>query len=210
MNIITLPSKPRYWAKDTAVNKASSVDVQKPIADVHIDAACPICQEPVGQPTPEGKAESWSKLPCGHKFGSHCIKYWLGLRTEDKPCCPICRRNVAHLCGHPALPELIASPGRRNTSDIEISAAEVGKPDMTQYTNCVFCRQGIGGTRKKRAKKRYKPWRFVKGCWCLVRHGRIRARPMPNREVTMWPPWCQELRDLAWKRWWIDQEPRSV
>jgi hypothetical protein len=201
---VTPPTKPRCFTKDTAVRDASSTKAQKPNTDIHIDAACPICQEPVGQRSPEGKTESWSKLPCGHKFGSHCIKHWLGLVAEDRPCCPICRQNASHLCGHPVLPELITAHQRRVASDIEKPATS--KPDMLQFTNCVFCRQDMSRTRKK---KRYKPWRFVKGCWRLVRHGRVRERPTPNRQAALFA-YFPHLRDVAWERWWSNQEPRNA
>ncbi|KAK1766145.1 hypothetical protein QBC33DRAFT_109605 [Phialemonium atrogriseum] len=68
---------------------------------------CPICQEPVGRPTPEGVTEAWSRLPCGHRFGSVCIKRWLGLVADERPACPVCRRTATHLCGHPAVPVVI-------------------------------------------------------------------------------------------------------
>ncbi|OIW30359.1 hypothetical protein CONLIGDRAFT_366200 [Coniochaeta ligniaria NRRL 30616] len=195
-------SKARYFTKATAVKDTSPAKEKQSNTSVHADASCPICQEPVGQRTPEGKIESWSKLPCGHKFGSHCIKHWLGLVAEDRPCCPMCRQNASHLCGHPVLPELITH-NRKTTSDMEKPA---GRADMLQYTNCVFCSQDIVARPRK---KRLKPWRLVKGCWRLVRHGRIRERPAPVPQVTMFA-YFPRLRDAEWERWWSNQEPRNA
>ncbi|KAH8908345.1 hypothetical protein BR93DRAFT_478099 [Coniochaeta sp. PMI_546] len=194
-------SKARYFAKDTAVKDRSPAKEKQSDTGLQTNSACPICQEPVGQRTPEGKIESWSKLPCGHKFGSHCIKHWLGMVADDRPCCPMCRQNASHLCGHPVLPELITH-NRRTTSDIEKPA---GSSDMLQFTNCVFCSQDMARTRKKRLK----PWRLVKGCWRLIRHGRIRERPAPVSQVTMFA-YFPRLRDTAWERWWSNQEPRNA
>ncbi|EFX04752.1 cell cycle checkpoint protein [Grosmannia clavigera kw1407] len=61
-----------------------------------------ICYVPVGVRTPDGEIESWSALPCGHRFGSYCVKRWLGL--AEQPACPICRTPMVHACGHPVLP----------------------------------------------------------------------------------------------------------
>lgn len=69
---------------------------------------CPICQDPVGIPNPEGTIESWTLLHCGHKFGHACIQTWLqdSLDRDDphnpNPTCPICRNVAKHpSCGHP-------------------------------------------------------------------------------------------------------------
>jgi hypothetical protein len=194
-------SKARYFAKDTAVKGLSLTKEEKPNSSVYVDTACPICQEPVGQRTPEGKIESWSKLPCGHKFGSHCIKHWLRMVAEERPCCPMCRQNASHLCGHPVLPELL-NHNRKTTSDIGKPA---GKLDMLQFTNCVFCSQDMATPRRKRLR----PWRLVRGCWRLIRHGRIRERPRPAPQVTMFA-YFPRLRDAAWESWWSNQEPRNA
>ncbi|KAH8196381.1 hypothetical protein TruAng_009464 [Truncatella angustata] len=69
---------------------------------------CPICQDPVGVPNPEGTVESWTSLHCSHKFGTICIQTWLqdSLDRDDphnpNPTCPICRDVAKHpSCGHP-------------------------------------------------------------------------------------------------------------
>ncbi|CAJ2507414.1 Uu.00g086000.m01.CDS01 [Anthostomella pinea] len=65
---------------------------------------CPICHDPVGVPNPEGIIESWTKLHCGHEFGTECIQTWLDescQRDPNKnPSCPICRTVAKHPCGH--------------------------------------------------------------------------------------------------------------
>ncbi|OTA67839.1 hypothetical protein K449DRAFT_185603 [Hypoxylon sp. EC38] len=65
---------------------------------------CPICHDPVGLANPEGIVESWTKLHCGHKFGTHCIQTWLqesiNRDQNTNPSCPICRTTAKHPCGH--------------------------------------------------------------------------------------------------------------
>ncbi|KAI5867278.1 hypothetical protein GGS23DRAFT_168646 [Durotheca rogersii] len=65
---------------------------------------CPICHDPVGIANPEGIIESWTKLHCGHKFGTHCIQTWLqeSIDRDERanPTCPICRTTAKHPCGH--------------------------------------------------------------------------------------------------------------
>jgi HUS1 checkpoint protein len=78
----------------------------------HIEKECLICQQRVGKPTPEGNQESWSMLPCGHRFGSHCIKRYLNIAAIDEPLCPMCRSRAYHdACGHPVLPFMLTSEG---------------------------------------------------------------------------------------------------
>ncbi|KAK8065240.1 hypothetical protein PG997_011987 [Apiospora hydei] len=54
---------------------------------------CPICQDPVGIPNPEGITEAWTSLKCGHKFGTVCIQTWLQDSIDrdpnGTPSCPI-------------------------------------------------------------------------------------------------------------------------
>lgn len=210
MNLqVKTPRKARYFdfAKGSADSASPSAKETKPSApSVHVDVSCPICQEPVGQPTPEGTTESWSQLPCGHKFGSHCIKHYLGLVADDRPSCPVCRQNATHACGHPVLPEMIAENQRSKSSGAKAKAKAAARSDMLQFTNCDFCQADVVRTRKK---KRLKPWRLVKGCWRLIRHGRIRERnrPAPQAPVFAYFP---RVRDMAWERWWSNQEPRNA
>jgi len=69
------------------------------------EGRCSICQETIGNPLPDGVIETWAMLPCGHAFGSFCIKTWLGL--AEQPSCPVCRRDMQHACGHPCLPRVV-------------------------------------------------------------------------------------------------------
>ncbi|KAI1801643.1 hypothetical protein F4811DRAFT_555637 [Daldinia bambusicola] len=65
---------------------------------------CPICHDPVGIANPEGIVEAWTKLHCGHKFGTQCIQTWLqesiNRDPNINPSCPICRSTAKHPCGH--------------------------------------------------------------------------------------------------------------
>ncbi|KAK6849945.1 hypothetical protein PG995_013778 [Apiospora arundinis] len=70
---------------------------------------CPICQDPVGIPNPEGTIEAWTSLNCGHKFGTVCIQTWLqdsiDRDTNGNPSCPVCRAPAQHPgCGHAVCP----------------------------------------------------------------------------------------------------------
>ncbi|KAL2162767.1 hypothetical protein VTH06DRAFT_6603 [Thermothelomyces fergusii] len=76
------------------------------------DRICLICREVVGTRTPEGITEGFSMLPCGHRFGSYCIKRYLCLTADEEPLCPICRHVAYHdACGHPVLPFLLDPDG---------------------------------------------------------------------------------------------------
>ncbi|KAK8035274.1 hypothetical protein PG993_010269 [Apiospora rasikravindrae] len=70
---------------------------------------CPICQDPVGIPNPEGVTEAWTSLKCGHKFGTVCIQTWLQDSIDrdpnGTPSCPVCRAAAKHPgCGHAICP----------------------------------------------------------------------------------------------------------
>ncbi|KAK8100383.1 hypothetical protein PG999_010757 [Apiospora kogelbergensis] len=70
---------------------------------------CPICQDPVGIPNPEGITEAWTSLNCGHKFGTVCIQTWLQDSLDrdpnGTPSCPICRAVAKHpVCAHAVCP----------------------------------------------------------------------------------------------------------
>ncbi|KAK8047169.1 hypothetical protein PG996_015233 [Apiospora saccharicola] len=70
---------------------------------------CPICQDPVGIPNPEGTIEAWTSLNCNHKFGTVCIQTWLQDSIDrdpnGTPSCPVCRAVAKHPgCGHAICP----------------------------------------------------------------------------------------------------------
>lgn len=57
------------------------------------DDCCIICMEPfvdIKASTDEPKQENALQMPCGHIFGSHCLKLWL----KDHSTCPTCRKEV--------------------------------------------------------------------------------------------------------------------
>jgi hypothetical protein len=191
------------------------------------DSSCTICQEPVGQPTLEGIIESWSQLPCGHRFGSHCIKRWLGMTADDQPCCPICRRNASHVCGHPVLPLVIEpsvttgrmddTDGRKRWSWFEKRRSRGGSehwetPDLhVQHTYCGFCAVAPPAQVHTREVMTV---RLVKGCWYLMRHGRRRSTSgsvQPPETTTTPRLWIgTRERDPSFERWWDEQEPRGA
>ncbi|KAH9904690.1 hypothetical protein F4778DRAFT_40192 [Xylariomycetidae sp. FL2044] len=80
----------------------------KPPARPPPEDECPICHDPVGVANPEGVTESWTKLYCGHEFGTHCIHTWLqdsiNQSPNVNPSCPICRATAKHPCGHLVCP----------------------------------------------------------------------------------------------------------
>jgi hypothetical protein len=242
-------AQPSATKSPAAVAVLSLGDKKHRAHNVYADEACPICQEPVGHRTPEGKLESWSRLPCGHKFGSHCIKHWLGiLTTGERPCCPICRRNAAYICGHPVLPEPVpTSPGATSTTTtsttlnlMSAAAAPTAKgetsacPGTTAENNnfkpmlslatqmCAFCRAGVEKDRQRRNRRTSRPLRFVRGCWRLVRHGRIRESRRERMRAAAaasasantgggdgWTHWAA-FRTAEWQKWWREQEPRNA
>lgn len=57
------------------------------------DDCCIICMEAfvdIKSSTDEPKSENALQMPCGHVFGSHCLKLWL----KDHSTCPTCRKEV--------------------------------------------------------------------------------------------------------------------
>jgi HUS1 checkpoint protein len=114
---------------------------------VHIedkaDQICLICQEPTGTRNAEGIKEGWSMLPCGHRFGSYCIKRYLGIAADDQPLCPICRQMAYHdPCGHPVLPFALKSCGTH--PDLVTDSTGMLRPPMgveeLVTTACDYCK----------------------------------------------------------------------
>ncbi|KAI1491225.1 hypothetical protein F5X96DRAFT_488728 [Biscogniauxia mediterranea] len=102
------PKKNDATTIDVSISDITAVDVQSPKKSAKPPAPpteeCPICHDPVGIANPEGIVESWTKLHCGHKFGTHCIQTWLeesvNRDQNTNPSCPICRTIAKHPCGH--------------------------------------------------------------------------------------------------------------
>ncbi|KAF3771010.1 hypothetical protein M406DRAFT_243174, partial [Cryphonectria parasitica EP155] len=99
------------------------------------DPTCPICAVDVGTRSPEGIKEGYAVTPCGHVFGSVCIKRYLAI--TDKPMCPVCRADLFHACQHPVLPSLYDPKKSRLSRD---EAAAKAFPDEPRYSDCSFCR----------------------------------------------------------------------
>jgi len=151
------------------------------------DNRCSICQETIGDATPDGAVEGWSRLPCGHRFGSLCVKRWLGLSPQ--PSCPICRRDMAHLCGHPVVPEQVG-PGHHHGLLLGLRKSALAAP-------CPFCK-----TARWRALPRAgHVLRFVSGAAHLVLPHR-RSRP-----TRRWWEMFRESHRTEFGEWWAAQEP---
>ncbi|KAK4104839.1 hypothetical protein N658DRAFT_191015 [Parathielavia hyrcaniae] len=111
------------------------------------DRTCPICQEPTGTRNPDGVIEGWSELPCGHRFGSYCIKRYLIIAADEHPLCPICRQMAYHdVCGHPVLPFVLESCCTHHDLDEDPTVAAGALPytptreeELTTVA-CQYCR----------------------------------------------------------------------
>lgn len=186
-----------------------------PIASGHSPAPgeteatpCPICQEPVGSPSPEGTIEGWSVLPCGHRFGSRCIKYYLGLVADERPSCPICRLPAHHRCDHPVLPALLDAHKAGPQKNIPAEERAVGTR-KAQATLCGYCLVlDASGRRYRKPTARWKtPIRW------LVQRLTTRRTNRSNGldDDGVWRgPWVDKWprpRDPEWERWWNGQAP---
>lgn len=60
------------------------------------ERCCNICMEPYVEeryPCDQPKKENAMKMPCGHVFGSYCLKHWL----QSNNTCPACRVEVEYV-----------------------------------------------------------------------------------------------------------------
>jgi hypothetical protein len=74
-------------------------------SDIPSDSTtCDICNEEFGTATQDCAAEDTLQLPCGHIFGSLCLRDWLSQAST----CPICRRQ--YIFTAPLPPPLPESP----------------------------------------------------------------------------------------------------
>ncbi|KXJ93275.1 hypothetical protein Micbo1qcDRAFT_161257 [Microdochium bolleyi] len=107
--------RPRYntlnplrLLRGTAADADAPPQPQPPLEE------CSICQDPVGVANPEGQIESMVQLHCGHRFGGRCIVTWIrdsfGAHYNTSPCCPVCRQEIAHACGHTLLESILRQP----------------------------------------------------------------------------------------------------
>ncbi len=152
-------------------------------ADHAVDGKCTICQETIGATTPEGIVETWAALPCGHRFGSYCIKTWLGL--TEQPSCPICRREMAHSCGHPVLPTL---PTKRRSPK-----------GLALESTCHYCTRA-----RWRNPRRGILGRVAVGAIKFLVTGHFRDR----LDRMYWEVWRRN-HSSEFGRWWAVQEPRT-
>ncbi|KAL2177857.1 Hus1-like protein-domain-containing protein [Thermothelomyces heterothallicus CBS 202.75] len=125
----------RHLNPSTSEKQHSAIQIE--------DRICLICQEIVGTRNVEGIKEGFSMLPCGHRFGSYCIKRYLGLTADEEPLCPICRHVAYHdACGHPVLPFLLKSDGT-HPDLITDESGKVRPPNSSAEAlaaPCEYCR----------------------------------------------------------------------
>ncbi|KAK3939567.1 hypothetical protein QBC46DRAFT_342406 [Diplogelasinospora grovesii] len=135
---LTLKRKARYYAgkKDTGLSS-----LEKQTTKAQVEATCPICQETVGSRNAEGIIETWSILPCGHVFGSYCIKHYLNIVADNRPSCPVCRQIAYHKCGHPVLPVLLDDPDNQGEMGASIVEASDHFVEDMKLSPCGYCEQ---------------------------------------------------------------------
>ncbi|KAK4215899.1 hypothetical protein QBC37DRAFT_418029 [Rhypophila decipiens] len=213
----------QYVAKKDAVLDKLGVKTQ-------VDSTCPICQEPIGSKSPEGITEGWSLLPCGHRFGSYCIKHYLNVVAEDRPSCPVCRQIAYHQCGHPVLPVILKPNG--STPDKIMESADLLVEEM-KHSSCAFCQSPSRNPQAMVIEGGQIPqsrWKSLVG-WVRVfpftkrrryaRRQRLQAptlvvtsQPATNEDTGAWTgPWMDPFpkqRDPLWEKWWKQQEPRGA
>jgi HUS1 checkpoint protein len=145
------PEIKKHTAGSPATTHASAVHIED-----KTDQTCPICQEPTGTRNLEGIEEGWSMLPCGHRFGSYCIKRYLGIAADDQPLCPICRQIAYHdPCGHPVLPFALAPCGTH--PDLVTDSTGMLRPptgvEALMTVACEYCKM-VDERRKDPANKK--------------------------------------------------------
>ncbi|KAK3325317.1 hypothetical protein B0H66DRAFT_599484 [Apodospora peruviana] len=136
MSLLT-KRRSRHYAAGTR-RAGAATGSQKQRVTTQVEASCPICQEPIGTKNPEGITEGWSLLPCGHRFGSYCIKHYLNVVAHDRPSCPVCRQIAYHKCGHPVLPALVRSDGPSKVDKL-VESADLLIDEM-KFSTCAFCK----------------------------------------------------------------------
>lgn len=179
------------------------------------DKMCPICHEEIGSPSSEGIVETWSMVPCGHMFGSHCIKHYIQMVAYDRPQCPICRYSLVHGCGHPVLPALFVTEGH-NAAKVNKARIRALATTSMQY-NCAYCTEMIArgnrvvSARHGRKRQRTSKWKLllkkiffssplaIDG-WDDVESEYVIAR-FPETRFDSW----NGARDYEWEWWWNKQ-----
>ncbi|KAJ4302139.1 Checkpoint protein hus1 [Collariella sp. IMI 366227] len=179
---------------DAKAHTTASSDKQTPT--VYTEASCPICQEPIGVRNAEGVTERWSTLPCGHRFGSYCIKYYLGIAADEQPPCPICRTPAYHdECGHPVLPTVLKS------NHTHMGLVKTKSRDLSRWRKPFVSLWRAMPFRKETRPAEISPVRER-----ILRNRRRRENPQ-NWEG---PYVDVRERDVEWEKWWKNQPPREA
>ncbi|EAQ86029.1 hypothetical protein CHGG_07282 [Chaetomium globosum CBS 148.51] len=168
---------------------------EKHLSTVQIEeTSCLICQETIGTRNAEGLKEGFSMLPCGHRFGSRCIKRYLAITADEQPLCPICRHVSYHdACGHPVLPFLL----NRDGTHPDLIADKDGKlrPPKTSgeelmTTPCEYCLLPDEEKNKPEKKRPGRletvgvPFRWLRALLPLSRKKNVPDQPRTNQENT--------------------------
>ncbi|KAK4199876.1 hypothetical protein QBC40DRAFT_280968 [Triangularia verruculosa] len=183
------------------------VETEKKIDATDPESSCPICCDPIGTENPEGQTEGWSELPCGHRFGSHCIKHYLGIVADDRPACPICRQVAYHLCGHPVLPMLCAGTASKSKTT---ARATLTLTDLA-WRYCGYCEKaGLPRTVVKQSRL-WRPFRVIVDALNPRRRRERRRQPReyPLYTPSPWVPFAR-MPDPGWEKWWRAQAPAEA
>ncbi|KAK2069620.1 hypothetical protein P8C59_004179 [Phyllachora maydis] len=167
--------------------------------EAHVEATCPICQETIGTRNPDGIVEHWSTLPCGHRFGSYCIKHYLRVAAEDRPSCPVCRQPVYHACGHPVLPS-VAQPPTSGTTTAPGSSSSSSSNDSSSSSSSSSSNDSHGIMLGSDAH--LFALRFVKCNYCLEKLAEAESRKNTSKGQS------SVRRGLRWLRF-LDRNRRG-
>ncbi|KAK0739661.1 hypothetical protein B0T21DRAFT_363048 [Apiosordaria backusii] len=211
--LLTTFRYPNTMGKKGALNDRKGgptiIESEKQIDTTDPESSCPICTDPIGTKNPEGAVEGWSELPCGHRFGSHCIKHYLGIVADDRPACPICRQVAHHQCGHPVVPMLCggtASKPRKPVMQSKITIKDLG------WKVCGYCETARGGQRKVVKNSLWRlPFRTIANALNPRRRREMRRQQplFPSYRPPRWVP-PAAMRDPGWEKWWKAQAPAEV
>ena len=185
------------------------------------DKMCPICHEDIGSPNSEGVVENWSVLPCGHMFGSHCIKHYIQMVAYDRPQCPICRHSLVHGCGHPVLPALFVTEGR-NAAKVNRATIRALVLGSMQH-DCAYCAEKIASGQRvvaaRHGRKRQQHtsrWKHLlkkifgsplaMDRWGDPEYATARFQTRFESRFDNW----NGARDYEWEWWWDKQALTSL
>lgn len=226
----------KYSADEKAKEKKNGLLTKAVVVD---STPCPICREPVGVLRPDKTTEKWSRLPCGHRFGSHCIKRWVNMTRSDfeRPSCPICRGPASHSCGHPVLPVEAtnlegAAAGNGGCAEGEECGGGVYYQKVKMCSNNQEDKEDGDGLRH-RDRIISTDCRLLLCEYCRTVSPHTRLRRVRRRRITLpyqfvkgcyrrvrygrSTAWAMNQNDLyemdperQWQKWWDKQEPCGV